>query len=253
MMMTDEYTPSIRLYVPDRLAENATICLSPEQSHYLVTVMRQKQGNVIELFNGHDGSFHAHIELAHKKSTTLTCITQHRAQIRSADLWLIFAPVKRTRLDFMAQKATELGAAVIWPCQTDFTQVSRVNTDRLAANAIEAAEQSERLDVPELRTFQRLDEILADWPDDRVIIFCDEMAAGKTWPNSELSGADAQKAAILIGPEGGFSARERALLLAKNNIIRLSLGPRILRADTAALSAMTLYQAFCGDWLETSS
>jgi len=251
--MTDEYSPSIRLYVTDRLAENASINLDAEQSHYLVTVMRQKQGNIIELFNGRDGSFPAQINIAHKKSSQLVCLRQNRPQLTGADLWLVFAPVKRTRLDFMAQKATELGASVIWPCQTDYTQVGRVNTDRLEANAIEAAEQSGRLDIPELRPFQRLDAILADWPDDRVIIFCDELAAGKKWPESNLSELVSHKAAIIIGPEGGFSARERELLLAKDNIVRLSLGPRILRADTAALSALTLFQAFCGDWLETSS
>lgn len=250
--MANEYTPSIRLYVTDGLATGATICLDADQSHYLITVMRQKQGGVVELFNGRDGSFFASIETAHKKAARLVCAEQHRRQHHGADLWLIFAPVKRTRLDFMAQKATELGASLIWPCQTDYTQVGRVNTDRLEANAIEAAEQSARLDIPELRPFRKLDAILADWPDDRVIIFCDELAAGRKWPESDLSSVSSGKAAILIGPEGGFSARERDLLMARDKIIRLSLGPNILRADTAALSALTLYQAFCGDWLETS-
>ncbi len=252
-MMADEYTPSIRLYVTDRLTTGAAISLDADQSHYLITVMRQKQGAMVELFNGRDGSFFATIETAHKKSTRLVCGDLHHAQHHGADLWLIFAPVKRTRLDFMAQKATELGASLIWPCQTDYTQVGRVNTDRLEANAIEAAEQSGRLDIPCLRPFQKLDAILADWPEDRVIIFCDELVAGRSSHAHELSAIISGKAAILIGPEGGFSARERALLLAKDNIVRLSLGPRILRADTAALSALTLYQAFCGDWLETSS
>ena len=153
---------------------------------------------------------------------------------------------------FYGPEGNRTCASLIWPCQTDYTQVGRVNTDRLEANAIEAAEQSARLDIPELRPFRKLDAILADWPDDRVIIFCDELAAGRKWPESDLSSVSSGKAAILIGPEGGFSARERDLLMARDNIIRLSLGPNILRADTAALSALTLYQAFCGDWLETS-
>ena len=256
--MSEEYTPNIRLYVDKELAVNASIELDKAQSHYLVSVMRQKPGMQLELFNGRDGSFVAVIEQADRKAVQLRCSSHYSAQISSPDIWFVFAPIKRTRLDFMAQKATELGAGLIWPVFTDYTQVSRVNTDRLEANAIEAAEQSGRMDIPEIRPCEKLASVLCDWPSDRHLIFCDELAAGQNSPAQTLSALKQNagaslKAAILIGPEGGFSAAEREMLLNMDCTYTLSLGPRILRADTAGLSALTLVQAFCSDWVENTS
>ena len=245
-----EYSPSIRLYVDHELDREMPIELGAEQAHYLCVVMRQKEGAVIELFNGRSGSFSARLEVAGRKSCTLRCVDRISHQHAPSDVWLLFAPVKRTRLDFMAQKATELGASVIWPVQTDFTQVSRVKDDRLLANAIEAAEQSGRLDIPEVRTYQKLREVIASLPQDRQLIFCDELMAGGAAPGPVLAAKGAQKAALLIGPEGGFSAAERQMLQNHPQTLSISLGPRILRADTAALSALSLYQAICGDWVE---
>jgi 16S rRNA (uracil1498-N3)-methyltransferase len=160
-------------------------------------------------------------------------------------------PVKKARLDFIAQKASELGVRVIWPVKTDYCQISRVNDDRLAANAIEAAEQTERLDIAEIRSFDPLHDVLAACDDDRLLIWCDEASAGHPALNITTALAAApphDKAAILIGPEGGFSPAERHYLQTRINCLKISLGPRILRADTAAISALSCYQSICGDW-----
>ena len=243
--------PSIRLFTDQPLAEGATIQLSGEAAHYLGNVMRRQVGDQIELFNGRDDSFVAEITGVSKKSVMVRLAAIGRKMTLSPDIWLLFAPIKRTRLDFMAQKATELGARLIQPVDTDFCQVSRVKTDRLRANAIEAAEQTGRLDIPEIGDFETLDNRLSDWPQDRVILFCDELfAATEQRPNmvSVLQKIKGRKAALLIGPEGGFSEAERTQILRCPEVIQISLGPRILRSDTAALAALSLYQAVCGDW-----
>lgn len=250
--MREEYTPSIRLFLEADLAEEMVLKLDKAQSHYLVTVMRQKTGSEIEVFNGRSGCYLTRLEHADRKGATLRCVAQLKSQVFVPDIWFLFAPIKRTRLDFMAQKATELGASAIWPIFTAYTQMGRINEDRLYANAVEAAEQSGRMDVPQIKPAQRLANILSDWPADRYLIFCDEMVAGQSSPRETLQSQSFEKAAILIGPEGGFSAEEREILLKMPHLIRLSLGPRILRADTAGLSALTLVQSFCGDWVETS-
>ena len=243
--------PSIRLFTDQPLVPGASVQLVGEAAHYLATVMRRRIGDRIELFNGRDNSVIADITEVTKKNVTAILTVIGRERVLPPDIWLLFAPIKRTRLDFMAQKATELGARLIQPVDTDFCQVSRVKTDRLRANAIEAAEQTGRLDIPEIGDFETLENRLSDWPQDRVILFCDELfAATEQRPNmvSVLQKIKGRKAALLIGPEGGFSEVERAQILRCPEVIQISLGPRILRSDTAALAALSLYQAVCGDW-----
>lgn len=249
------YKPAIRLFVTAELAGGAEMTLDEGQSHYLANVMRQKQGAFIELFNGRDGSWQAELVTLSRKSVTVLCIQQTTAQHASPDVWLLFAPVKRARLDFMAQKATELGVTKIWPVDTEYCQMGRVKTDRLEANAIEAAEQTVRQDVPDMGPFIPLQTALLAWPEDRVLIFCDEGLAGDApyAPLEQLATATGKKAAILIGPEGGFSPAEREMILSQSSVLPIHLGPRILRSDTAALSALSLYQAVCGDWRLTHS
>lgn len=244
------YKPAIRLFVPDNLFEGSKLILNEGQAHYLKNVMRQKQGAYVELFNGRDGSWQAEFSEVSHKSVSLTCMIRTAFQQKSPDVWLLFAPVKRARLDFVAQKATELGVSKIWPVETDYCQMGRVKIDRLEANAIEAAEQTVRLDVPAIGAFVKLHKILSSWPQDRVLIFCDEGLAGDLTfaPIERLAAVSGRKAAILIGPEGGFSPSERELVLSQSSVLPIHLGPRILRADTAALSALSLYQAVCGDW-----
>ena len=245
----------IRLFCEAPLKDGAEIVLGKDQAHYLATVMRKSIGTKIALFNGKDGCFLAEIRELSRKSATIHCLKQQEAQWYSPDIWLIFAPVKKARLDFMAQKATELGASVIWPVRTEYTQVKLIKDERLQANAIEAAEQTERLDIPEIRPFADLQDVLSDWPDDRVLLFCDERLSeqGDKTDHSHqahriLNDLKADKIAILVGPEGGFSMVEKDQIDAVPSSVGLSLGPRILRADTAALAALGLVQAIKGDW-----
>ena len=249
------FRPAIRLFVPDDLFEGRKLTVDGGQAHYLINVMRQKQGALVELFNGRDGSWQAELTEVSRKSVELMCRIRIALQRKSPDVWLLFAPVKRARLDFMAQKATELGVSKIWPVGTNYCQMGRVKTDRLEAIAIEAAEQTVRLDVPAIGSFVKLNKILSSWPQDRVIIFCDEGLAGNVSfaPVERLATVSGRKAAILIGPEGGFSPSERELVLSQSSVLPIHLGPRILRADTAALSALSLYQAVCGDWKSNNS
>ena len=241
---------SIRLYVKADLHSDARILLDGDDAHYLGHVMRRKIGDTILLFNGRDGAWSADILEIGKKSVELGLNGRLAEQTSSPDIWLVFVPIKRARLDFMAQKATELGAGKIWPVQSAYGQMKRLNDSRLEANAIEAAEQTERLDVPEIGSFKNLIELLSEWPEDRTLIFCDEGEAGAMdkVPENVLPPLRGKPAAILIGPEGGFSPDERKRIIALPQSVALSLGPRILRSDTAALSALSLFQAYCGDW-----
>lgn len=240
----------IRLYSEADLSEGAMIALSREAAHYLGTVMRKQAGAQLAVFNGRQGCFLAEIQEISRKTGTLKCLSLQEEQWYSPDLWLLFAPVKQARVDFMAQKATELGARLIWPVRSDYCQVKAIKQERLLANAIEAAEQTERLDIPEIRDFSALDQILQNWPQDRALIFCDERLAGDRNADAVriLKDLAPQKAALLIGPEGGFSMAEKQKIDSLKMSYGISLGPRILRADTAALSALSLYQALCGDW-----
>ena len=237
----------IRLYVEHPLGVGQSVPLGREQAHYLFGVMRLSVGGQVLLFNGRDGEWLADVTEAGKRGGALMVAAQTRALQLPPDLWLLFAPIKKTRTDFIVEKAAEMGAARIMPVQTEFTNSERIRQDRLQAHAVEAAEQCGGTFVPEVTALHRLDRLLADWPDDRQLLFCDEAAAGAS---SALAGNVGRGApwAILIGPEGGFSQAERDRLIAAPFTHRISLGPRILRADTAAVAAMTLWQQALGDW-----
>ncbi len=234
----------IRLYVDQPLAPGQAVALSQDQAHYLTGVMRLTAGTPILLFNGRDGEWRATLAEAGKRSAVAICDTQTKPLRLPPDLWLLFAPIKKARTDFIVEKAVELGAARILPVQTRHTNSERIRQDRLQAHAVEAAEQCGATYVPEVADLQHLDKLLSKWPEDRRLYWCDETALGQPATLAPTEGP----AAILIGPEGGFSADESAKLRGRANVTPLSLGPRILRADTAAVAALTLWQAACGDW-----
>ena len=237
----------LRLYVTADLGAGVTVALSEAQAHYLLHVMRAGPGDRVRLFNGRDGEWLAEIALAGKRGVTLLCCAQTERQAGVPDLWLAFAPIKKTPSDYLTQKATELGVSRLLPVFTRRTIVTRVNEERMLANAVEAAEQSGRLTVPEIAPATRLDRLLAEWPGDRVLFFCDE--GGDARPLAEAArGAGEGPAAILTGPEGGFDPAERAALRALPFVVPVTLGPRILRADTAALAALAIWQSVRGDW-----
>ena len=224
----------------------ATIEASPSQAHYLGTVMRLKPGAEVALFNGRDGEWLAHIERIGRGKASLAIRSQLRPQSASPDLWLLFAPIKRGPIDFLAQKATELGVSALRPVITRNTAVERVNVERLRANAVEAAEQCGRLDVPEVAEPQPLDAVLAGWSPGRRIMLCDETGTAP----SVADGLPREPGpwAVLVGPEGGFAPAELDALAKTPFVTRVGLGPRILRADTAALAALSCWQALIGDW-----
>jgi 16S rRNA (uracil1498-N3)-methyltransferase len=236
----------IRLFVTQDLEAGTSIEAAPEQAHYLVNVMRVALGDELRLFNGRDGEWQATLAAGGKRGATLTVADQTRLQTVGTDLDLVVALVKRARLETIVEKAAELGARRVRLAITERTNAERTRVDRLAAIAIEASEQTGRLDVPVVEAPRRLDQLLADWPAERPLMFCDE--AGDAPPALEaLAGRAPGPWAVLIGPEGGFSAIERALIRDLPAAVPVSLGPRILRADTAAISALTLWQAALGD------
>ncbi len=208
--------------------------------------MRLRPGQELRLFNGQDGEWLASVDVADKRKGMLTVGVQSAPQAQPPDLWLLFAPLKKTQTDFVVEKAVELGVASIQPVLTEFTNAERVRTDRWLARATEAAEQCGATYVPEIAEPAKLDTVLASWPTERRLIFCDEALAGQS---GAQPGAEARPpAAILIGPEGGFSQSERDRIRALPQATAIALGPRILRAETAALAALTLWQARLGDW-----
>jgi len=236
----------IRLYVGVDLTDGAGVEFSRDQTHYLVNVMREGVGARVLVFNGRDGEWSAEIVKAGKRSCMAELRQQTRDQDGVPDLHLLFAPVKKARLDFLVQKATELGVAAIRPVRTARTNVARIKDERMAANVIEAAEQCGRLTVPEVLGTLTLDQALCEIGD-RKIMFCDE--GGDVAPAAQaLSAQESGPWAVLIGPEGGFSDEERAMLHAHEGCVPVSLGPRIMRADTAAIAALSLWQAALGDW-----
>lgn len=237
----------LRLYVESALGAAARIEPDAGQAHYLLHVMRAKQGDRVSLFNGRDGEWIASLADVTRRGCTLVCDTRVAEQDSVPDLWLVFAPVKKTPADYVTQKATELGVRALVPVLTRRTIVRRVNAERMRANAVEAAEQSGRLSVPEVRAPADLDRLLADWPAERRIVFCDEAGAAPPIA-AALAGAPAGPWAVLIGPEGGFDAAERAAIRARPFVTPVSLGRRILRADTAGLAALAVWQALLGDW-----
>ncbi len=236
----------IRLYVDHPLGAGQSVPLTREQAHYLFGVMRLAVGGQVALFNGRDGEWLAQVAESGKRGGVLSCLEQTRPLQLPPDLWLLFAPIKKARTDFIVEKAAEMGAAKIMPVQTAFTNSERIRQDRLQAHAVEAAEQCGGTFVPEVCDLQRLDNLLDNWPDGRQLMFCDEAEAGSAL---RLAAQDKGRPwAILIGPEGGFSDAERQRLKDLPFTHVVSLGPRILRADTAAVAAMTLWQQALGDW-----
>jgi 16S rRNA (uracil1498-N3)-methyltransferase len=251
MARYDFRTP--RLYVAMPLAEGASIALDPAQANYLGNVLRLKTGDSVLVFNGRDGEWRGTLAGAGKRGLALTVADRTRAQTGAFDLHYLFAPLKHARLDYMAQKAVEMGASRLQPVITRHAQVARVNLERMRANAIEAAEQCGILTLPDIGTPLTFERMLAERDPARLLVFCDEDAEVKD-PIAALAGArhDGGAApaqlAVLVGPEGGFAEEERAALLALPNVVRLALGPRILRADTAAVAALALVGAVLGDW-----
>lgn len=242
-----EPTGKVRLYIDTVLGDGARITPDDAQAHYLLHVMRAKADDYLSVFNGRDGEWLARIAEVSKRSCVLQCEKQTRAQDVPPDIWLCFAPIKKTPADYVVQKATELGVSFLQPVFTHRTIVTRVNEERMRANAIEAAEQSERLTVPEIREPVSLDKLLKAWPPDRRILFCDE--GGDAQPIAKTVGKIVSNSvAILTGPEGGFDAVERDLIRSQSFVVPISLGPRILRADTAALAALAVWQSLRGDW-----
>lgn len=240
--------PATRLYVEDDLNPGAVIGLSPDHAHFLRSVLRLTPGRFVSLFNGRDGEWLAAIDGIGKGWASLSLESQSRAQTSSPDIWLYFAPIKRARLDFLVQKATELGAACIQPVITQRTIVERIKADRLRANAMEAAEQCERLDLPAIEEPQKLDRALDRHPADRPVFVCAEFGEADPMAEAMRDVRPGQGCTILIGPEGGFTPDEQHLLSKRSYVRFVGLGPRILRAETAALSALTLWQAHAGDW-----
>lgn len=235
----------IRLFVPHDLAPGASLDLDEGQSRYLAAVMRQAVGDEVAVFNGRDGEWRATLAKVGKKAVTLTALSRTRPQETGPDLDLVVALVKRTRLETIVEKAAELGARRVLPVVTERTNADHTRVERLQAIAVEASEQTGRLDVPQVLEPEKLDRLLARWDVSRQLLFCDE--AGDAPPVLAAVKAGGPWA-ILIGPEGGFSARERTQLRALPYAVPAGLGPRILRADTAAISALTLWQAAAGDW-----
>jgi 16S rRNA (uracil1498-N3)-methyltransferase len=243
---TDFRTP--RLYVPAPLVEGAELTLEPKQTNYLVNVMRLGADNPVLLFNGRDGEFRATLGAGSRKGALIRVGPRTRPQETPPDVDYLFAPLKHARLDYMAQKAIEMGARRLRPLFTRRAQVSRVNLERLSANAIEACEQCGIIWTPEVAPVETLDKALDRWPAERLLVFCDEEAE-PTSPLDALARVSADgSVGLLIGPEGGLDDEERAAILKTPRVVRLSLGPRILRADTAAVAALALIQATLGDW-----
>ncbi len=238
---------TVRLHVDEPLAPGGVIDVSGTQAHYLINVMRLKVGDAIRLFNGQDGEWLCVIETVGRRAIRLVCREQTRTQQPAGDLHYLFAPLKQARLDYMVQKATEMGAGLIRPVLTRHTAVRQVNPRRMRANAIEAAEQCNLLTIPDIEPVAELAAVVDGWDPNRRLIFCDE-AAPVASPIVALAALEPGPLAVLIGPEGGFSEEERARLRSLPHVTAISLGPRVMRADTAAVAALALVQAVLGDW-----
>ena len=238
----------IRLFVEGTLGDGQGIVVTKEQANYLFNVMRLKIGDNALLFNGRDGEWQAEVVEAGKRTGKLGCRVQTAPLKMPPDVWLLFAPIKKARTVFIVEKATELGAARIMPVVTDFTNMDRIQIDRLRAYAMEATEQCGCTFIPEVTDLQKLSDLLDDWPKDRRIMFCDE--GRDALPVAQaLAGQAGGKWAIAIGPEGGFSPDEGERLRGMDQVTSVTLGPRILRADTAAVAALTAWQSALGDWV----
>jgi 16S rRNA (uracil1498-N3)-methyltransferase len=236
-----------RLFVTADLAKGAAVEASPAQLNYLANVLRLKEGDEVLVFNSRDGEWRAKLSFAGKKQLKLVCAGLERPQTPLPDLHFLFAPLKTGRLDYLVEKAVEMGAGLIQPVITQHTQNHRVSAAKLQINALEAAEQCGILAVPQVREPMKLDTALTSWDTGRQLIFCDEDHATHD-PLEALSGLTGKKIAVLIGPEGGFSDEERRRLRSLSFVTPIPLGPRILRADTAAVAALAVVQAVIGDW-----
>lgn len=237
-----------RLFVTASLEPGDAVSLDEGQSHYLRHVLRAKPGDRVLLFNGRDGEWQAEITATAKRGVTVGVRARTAAQTDVPDVWLAFAPVKKTPSDYLTQKATELGVSLLQPVFTRRTIVTRLNRERLKANAVEAAEQSGRLSVPEIGEPMSLEKLLEVWPRRRRVFFCDEGGGAGNLAEAARA-ADEGPCAILTGPEGGFDPEEREALRALPFVTPVMLGPRILRADTAALAALAIWQSVKGDWV----
>lgn len=236
-----------RLFIDQPLKQGSMIDLEREQANYLLNVLRLKDDSQLLVFNGQDGEWLTNLKQEGRKKAVLTLVEQTRAQPEPSDLIVLFAPIKVGRLEYMVQKMVEMGAGIIQPVFTDHTQLHKINEKRLSANILEAAEQCGVLSIPELKPAIKLSQLLSDWDETRQIIFCDEGTETNN-PLSQLRTQSTEKFALLIGPEGGFSAQERETLQSLNHVTPIPLGPRILRADTALVAAMAVLQATIGDW-----
>lgn len=236
-----------RLFADHPLAVDATISLPLEAAHYLQHVLRLKTGDNILIFNGSEGEWLAEITIISKKQTSLSLLEQLRPQPEAPNLHYCFAPLKVGRLDYMIQKAVEMGASVLQPVLTQHCQMPKINTERMRSNAQEAAEQCGILTLPECRDIVRFDRFIDQWDHSRKLIFCDE-AHNKNNPIEILQSIKDAPVGLLVGPEGGFSEEERQILRSLPFVVTIPLGPRILRADTAAVAAMAIIQATIGDW-----
>jgi len=235
--------------VPDDLMSGAEIGTTPEQAHYLAHVLRMREGAQLLLFNGRDGEWLEEIAAISKKAARLSLRERTRPQSPQPDLLYCFAPLKQGRLDYLVQKAVEMGAGALQPVITQHTQIPKLGLPRLQANVIEAAEQCGILAIPALHEPVKLDRLLQNWEEGRRLVYCDEDAPGND-PLPSVSALAGQKLALLVGPEGGFSQEERQTLRSLPFVVPVPLGPRILRADTAAVAALAVLQAAAGDWRE---
>lgn len=242
-----------RLYLTEPLDQGRTVELGPDQAHYLRSVLRLGEGDQALVFNGRDGEWRGRLEARGKRGAALHLEAQTRPQTLGPDVDYLFAPLKRARLDYMVQKATEMGARRLRPVITRRTQAERLNLERMRANVIEAAEQCGILAVPDVVPPEPLANALDRWPAGRVLVLCDEEAPVASPLEALASLKPATPVAVLIGPEGGFAPEERERLLAVPGVVRVSLGPRVMRADTAAVAALALVMATAGDWSTTGA
>jgi 16S rRNA (uracil1498-N3)-methyltransferase len=241
----------VRLFVDEPLASGAALTLTRAQAHYVSTVMRLRPGDRLAVFNGRDGEWRASVAEASRGRCRLEVLTRNLPQSAGVDLWLLFAPLKAGPTDVLVTKATELGVAALWPVRTEFTQSARVNSARVRANAVEAAEQCGRLELPAVFAPAPLAEVLAGWQPERCLLVCDEAGApaiATVLARARAEKVEARSWAVLVGPEGGFSTADRETMRTVPELLRVGLGPRILRAETAALAALTCWQALIGDW-----
>ena len=236
-----------RLFIDAGLAEGEPVEASKEQFHYLANVLRMAEGDAVLVFNGRDGEWRAELSFPTRKRLLLTPTEETRPQPAPSDLHYLFAPLKVGRLDYLVQKAVEMGAGLLQPVMTQHVQGKINSIERLEANVVEAAEQCGILSIPRVASPRKLEDLLADWPRERRIVFCDE-GHGSQNPLPALAAITERKLALLVGPEGGFSDEERTLLRSLDFVTPIPLGPRILRADTAAVAAMAVIQAAIGDW-----